>query len=340
MSHTDPEVVAVRELPPGMPDVTDESVSRTWRLMTARRSAPARSWPRLLVPVTAAAMVVGLAVGATVVFRPADLSFGSGSTPAEEKTAESNLAPPSPEAVAVLNAMAAVAAEKPTTVPPIAPGQYVFVRHDGWAAAMSAHDASNQTATVREQDREYWFDPQGMVLRAASFDGEPARPEHESIPAGPAAGTITRPTPEWLASLPTEPAKLLTELRSAMAEDGPWSVDHQLWSALQDFYLTCDLLLSSELRAGLLRAFTSLRGITSSEVTIDQRRLVAIRHTERGNGDEILFDPTTGRAVGRRSVDVDGTVTVDPASPVRLGPGVTYQATWTQAVVDALYAKP
>jgi hypothetical protein len=335
MSHTDPDIVAVRELPPGVPDPSDESVSRTWRLMTARRVAPARTWQRLLVPVTAAAMVVGLAVGATVVFRPGGLSFGAGGGPSDEKTSEPNLAAASPQAVAALKAMAEVAAGVPTTVPPIATGQYVLVHHDGWVAVVSE---SSRFAKVEKQDRDYWFDPRGGLIRAASFDGAPPRVENEDVPRGQTVGSIIHPTPEWLAGLPTDPVKLLAELRGAMDKDAPWSIDHQVWSAMQDLYLRCDLLLSTEVRVALLRAFTSLRGITSSEVSIDKRRLVAIRHTERGSGDEILFDPTTGRAVGRRSVNVEGTLRLDPASPVKLDPGVGYQAIWTQKVVGALFA--
>lgn len=336
MSHTDPEIVAVRELPPGAPDVTDESVARTWRQMTARRAVPTRVWPRLLVPVTAAAMVVGLVVGAAMVFRPAGLSFGSGADPTDDKTAEANLAPPSAEAVAALNAMAAVAGATPAT--PVRAGQYVFVRHDGWAASATAVNEPAGPATIVEQDRDYWFDPQGGLLRGAAFDGGPPQVENDKVGPGQSVGSIIFPTPEWLAGLPTDPAALLAELRGAMDEDGPWSVDHQVWSAMQEFYLKCDLLLGPELRVALLKAFTSLRGITSSDVTIDKRRLVAVRHTERSSGDEILFDPATGRAVGRRSVNVDGTLKLDPASPVRLGPGVGYQAIWSQQVVDALYA--
>jgi hypothetical protein len=335
MSHTDPDVVAVRELPPGVPDPSDESVSRTWRLMAGRRSAPARTWQRLLVPVTAAAMVVGLAVGAAVVFRPGGLSFGAGGGPSDEKTSEPNLAAASPQAVAALKAMAEVAAGIPTTVPPIATDQFVYVRHDGWVAVVSE---SSQFAKAAKQDRDYWFDPQGGVMRGASFDGAVPRVESQDVPRGQTTGSIIHPTPKWLAQLPTDPAKLLDELRAAMDKDAPWSIDHQVWSAMQDLYLRCELLLSTEVRAALLSAFTSLRGITSSEVTIDKRRLVAIRHTERGSGDEILFDPTTGRAVGRRSVNVETALRLDPASPVKLDPGVGYQAIWTQKVVGALFA--
>jgi len=70
------------------------------------------------------------------------------------------------------------------------------------------------------------------------------------------------------------------------------------------------------------------------------RRLVAVRHTEQGNGDEILFDPATGQAVGRRTVTLDPDVTVTaPGDAPKLEPGVLYQATWTQKVVAAVGAR-
>lgn len=334
MSRTDSDITAIRELPPGLAEPTDESVARTWHRLASRRVAFDRPRSRFLVPITAAAVVTGLAIGAAVVFAPSSLPFGSPATGG--KTAEANLAPAAPEAVAALHALAEAAAG--STAASVAPGQLIYVKHDGWAASFRL---PGNEGVIGPQQRELWVDPQGMIVLSIKADGVTAGEEVDQarerlVEEGP---SLSQPTPQWLASLPTDPATLLAELRGAMGEEDAWSTDHQVWTAMQEFYSNAELLLSPQVRAALLRAFTGLRGITSSEVTIDGRRLVAIRHTEQGNGDEILFDPATGQAVGRRSLSFHGDVTLVPPSPgPTLDQGVTYQSTWTQTVVATVGA--
>ena len=43
------------------------------------------------------------------------------------------------------------------------------------------------------------------------------------------------------------------------------------------------------------------RELSAGSTTIDGKRLYTIRQTENGEFDELLFDPATGRAVGRAS---------------------------------------
>ena len=63
MSRFDPDVVAVRDLPPGRLEPSAESVSRTWRTITRRlASRGSRLRRRWLVPVIAAA-VAALVMG-------------------------------------------------------------------------------------------------------------------------------------------------------------------------------------------------------------------------------------------------------------------------------------
>jgi hypothetical protein len=343
MSRDDSDIIAVRDLPPGRPEPTDESVSRTWhRISAVRRPARTRTLPRILAPTVAATLVAGLVLGGALVLRPGSelLDFGA---PSDDKTSEPNLAPAPPETVDALKALADAAARGPAAVE-VRPGRYIFVRHDGWAASLPAVNDENgaQEGTIERQIRELWFDPAGMIMVSgtdgkADLGADPgaARAAFKERGAG-----LMYPTREWLAALPTDPERLRGRLRDLTGDGGAWSTDHALWSSLQEFYLSTDLLLAPELRAALLRSFTGLRGLTSSEVTVDGRRLVAVRHTERDNGDEILFDPATGAAVGRRSVmlSLDVTVSAPPEAP-ELEPGVTYQATWTQKVVAAVGAR-
>lgn len=345
MSRDDSDIIAVRDLPPGRPEPTDESVSRTWHHITAaRRPARARATSRILVPAMAAVLVAGLVVGGALVFRPGAelLDFGS---PSGDKSAEPNRAPTPPQTVAVLHALAEAAAHGPAAVQ-VRPGQYIFVHHDGWAAGFQAtvegNGAPPQEGRIERQIREMWFDPQGMVTMSVT-DGQVnlgADPSAERGAFERQGPSLNWSTPEWLASLPTDPAQLRAELRELTGDGGAWSTDHALWSTLQELYLRADLVLSPEVRAALLLSFTGLRGLTSSDLTVDGRRLVAVRHTERGTGDEILFDPATGQAVGRRTVSPDPDVTLTaPADAPKLDPGVLYQATWTQKVVAAVGAR-
>jgi hypothetical protein len=346
MSRDDSDIIAVRDLPPGRPEPTDESVGRTWhRITAARRPARTRTPSRILIPAMAATVVAVLVVGGALLLRPGS-DLPDVGAPSGDKTAEPNLAPAPRETVAVLHALAEAAAHGPAAAG-VRPGQYIFVRHDGWAAAFRelasdgppAAGKEAQARTAERQVRETWFDPEGMItLRATDgrdvYEGDPGAARAEFDKSGP---SLRQPTPAWLAALPTDPEQLRGRLRELTGDGGAWSTDHALWSTLQEFYLSTDLLLTPELRAALLLSFTGLRGITSSDVTVGGRRLVAVRHTERDSGDEILFDSSTGAAVGRRSVTLSSDVTVTaPAGAPRFDPGVTYQATWTQKVVAAV----
>ena len=102
-------------------------------------------------------------------------------------------------------------------------------------------------------------------------------------------------------------------------------------------YSSCEILLTPKQRATLLRAFTGLSGLSMRYVTIDGRQLIAIRQTDGDSGNEIIFDPLTGRAVGRgSSYDGDDLTVIQAPNGPTLDPGVMYQATWTQSIVDKL----
>lgn len=156
------------------------------------------------------------------------------------------------------------------------------------------------------------------------------------MPTGPQLG-IHYPTLAWLAGLPTDPEELLARLRGEGAHPVDWNADHQLWGRMAQIYAYCEIALSPRQRAALLRAFTGMSGMSVRDVEVDGKLLVAIRQTDDtdNGGNEILFDPATGRAVGRGSTysGDDVTITQAPSGPV-LAPGVLYQATWTQSIVD------
>lgn len=337
-----------------------------------RRSAAAdrapgerRSPARRLVPMTAAATVAAVAIGTVTLLGPQWEGFGflpgNPGSPNDHESYFPNLDPPSEQAVTWLNTLAA-AAERGESAR-IEEGQLIYVRSEGWAAAFGTileYEASPgagatpkptfvplapDVGVIQPQPREAWFDPNGMVLLRQDADGQPwaeRRPgdgDPAPTPAEPTPGP-NAPTPEWLAGLPTDPERLRAELRHLLRDDQTWSTDHAVWNRMSELYASAEILIPPEVRAALLRAFTELRGLTAVETEIAGRQLVGIRHIERDSGDEILFDPETGRAVGRRSVslheDLRLVVPTDGPSvdPAALEAGISYQSLWTQAIVD------
>jgi hypothetical protein len=337
MNRNEPEILAVRQIPPAMADPADESVSRTWHLMTRRRALadrPTRRYLRWAIPVVATAAVGALAVGVSLALphksgnQPGGQPVVTLPSPENGKSPQPNTAVTTGDTVAALNALANKA--QAGTQTPIPAGKLMYVKHDGYATATNAGSGESHQ---EPQLREYWFDPQGAILLKCIADGVDMATQPKSDMEGNIAQAraylaehgpgIHNPTPQWLASLPTDPAALRSKLRELIGNEAPaWSTDHELWSAMNDFYLYGDLMLTPQQRATFLRSFTGLKGLTSSEVLVGGKRLIAIRHTERGHGDEVLFDPETGMAVGRASVTSEGSR--------------EYQATWTQAIVGSL----
>ncbi|MEV4416981.1 hypothetical protein [Catellatospora sp. NPDC049609] len=354
MTRTDPDLRAVADLPAAEP--SDEAVSRTWHLLnkrhTAARGRSPRRLARLLVPATAALTVAAVAAGVFALNRAGGgngdfatpniaeitashqpLPTAPGTNPALSKT--------TPEALAALAALAATAEGAGTVT--LIPGQLIHVRADGWAAGQHGDDP---TAQVGYQGRELWLDPQGMIPvklldgERDLFDGPKGRPDDtfERDDLRENGPSLRRPTPEWLAQLPAgDPAALLARLRADVAGNEKWTADHLVWDAMGELYLHADLLLSPALRAGLLRAVQGMDGLTAGEVVIDGVRLVSIRQTEGRSATEILFDPVTGWAVGRRDLFRDSEVTLLPPDPgPRFDPLVGYHVTWTQNLVNSV----
>lgn len=355
MTRTDPDLRAVLDLPAAEP--TDVSVSRTWHLLnrrqTATRGRAPRRLSRLLVPAAAAALVAAVTIGAVTlngvgggndrVGAPGTAEVLASHQPLPtERGTNPELSRTTPEALAALAELAGTA-ETASTVN-LGPDQLIHVRADGWASAQQGDDP---TAQVEYQGRELWIDPQGMIpvrllagdrdlLAGPKAEPNPGQVQRDDLRENGA--NLRRVTPEWLAGLPADdPAALLARLRGDVADNDKWTADHLLWDAVAELYHNADLVLSPRLRAGLLRAYQGMDGLTAGEVLVDGRRLVAIRQTEGLSSTEILFDPLTAAAVGRRDLYADSEVTLLPPDPgPRFDPLVGYHVTWTQNLVDSV----
>jgi hypothetical protein len=133
------------------------------------------------------------------------------------------------------------------------------------------------------------------------------------VPDGPRAGRtgidrtqLVRPTPAYLAALPTDPDQLLALLREQFGPlAGDWSVDHAVFDQTRGLLYNEDPLLTPAVRGALYEALALLPGVGSSgEVTYQGERYVTIWFTERGERDsELLLDPATGHVAGEGPVE-------------------------------------
>jgi hypothetical protein len=348
--NPDQDIVAVRELTDERGTVTDESVARVWYTISRRQAVAARThrsgW---VVGVAAAASIAVVATGGAVMaglhhHRSAAPVGGTASVAASLPGSASPSASPQrrpgtwpsldPSGMAGQRANTVEGAPVPIAqawqelisaaghAPPalaVAPGQYLYLKAEGYAGR--SQSGVFWLAATRGQD---WFDPQGMVEVRMIRDGL-------EVGAGPTAGApgVRWPTPQWLAGLPRQPQQLLSLLRAQSIPSGP-GTDDSVWDQLATGFLrSCDPLLAADVRTALLQALRSMSGLTALRVTIDGRPLLAIRRAIRHDGEEILFDPATGRAAGMRDV--------------QLGPGdqlvptgaVGAQELWMWTVVDS-----
>lgn len=364
MTRTDPDVAAVRQLPPGLVEPTDASVSRTWHAVTARRAVRERPRTRLrfLIPVTAALVVSGLAVGAAVLFAPggsgAPLPPGGGGAPLQP-----GAAPVLGGAIEVSAAMDRLIASGASASPlPVADGQLIYVHTQELATAVGAEAETGQGEVAPKssgagrpgaqtagggtgqtlpapENHQMWLDPQGMIALGIVRNGEDLtkgpKANHEAQVAearqrlAAAGPSLFQPTPPWLAALPTDPARLRAQILAGIGEN-KWSEEHRLVTALGDLLWVAEPVLTPQVRVALYRVLAGVDGLTAAEISIDGRAFYAFRHAEAHSADDLLFDPLTGRAAGRGSAAMDDGPQASPAPPV--GPG-TYQSLWTYAIV-------
>lgn len=328
----DPDLVAVRDVPPGMSEPSDGSVGRTWQIISrtnARRDRAARPIVRRwLIPVTAALAIGAIALTATLWLRG---GTGSEFQPAQSSTPV--------DVHQVLTQLAAASAQAGPAEVPTA-DQVVHTRIDGWAASLSP----NGGGQMEQQIREIWFDPQGMVALQItdgqnSFMDGPKADKEGNIAQGRAFLATNGPsfycaTPAWLAQLPSDPDELLALLQQTV-QTNKWSQAHNIWNMMYSFVMNGDILLSPASRAALFQAYAHLDGLSAESVVIGGETFIGLRHNENGSADEILFDPATGRAAGIRSLyaDLSG-VSPAPGQP-ELDAGVTFQAFFAQDIVSA-----
>ncbi|MFD0823130.1 CU044_5270 family protein, partial [Micromonospora zhanjiangensis] len=255
------------------------------------------------------------------------------------------LVPPTAQLVAQLAAEAA-----PSNQPlSIRPGQYIYYHSTGAHLSMVG-DVEGGGLTARIiQSYEYqgWFDPHGMkTQRMRRTDGAQRRPftpaDAEAIRKlkydlnappevtddGPAPdqplppdcttcgvardpGELFHPSPEYLASLPTDPVRLLVTLRTIVGDHNKHSPDQQVFQAIKELFNHADGIIPPDLRAALYRALALIPGVqrAAGQVDMGGQRGIAVGRVGEATEDptsreDLVFDTTGRRLIGFRTVQV------------------------------------
>jgi hypothetical protein len=317
MSRTEQDLVAVRELTDEIAQAGREpSLARAWVRVTAPPPRPSRS-RRWLVPVTAGLAVLLLAVGGWW-FLPGG-GAGRGQQPASRGP---GVDIPVDQAWVGLIAAA-------RTATPAAPTreQLIYVRSEGEGAGLGG-----PTPQVMVQRRDAWYDPQGLLLLRLKDLESGETLLGGSLDATGSHSTVVdliHPTPAWLAGLPSDPDELAALLiQQSENVRGGWSGRYGLWEALASLFSAGDLVVPTGTRVALYEALAREDGLTAQRTTIGGRDVIAITRYERDSGQQLLFDPATGRCVGRASL-----FTGDP-QPDLAADGVMSWSVWTQSLVS------
>jgi hypothetical protein len=210
-------------------------------------------------------------------------------------------------AVVTLDRMAAVAMD--TVVRPVREDQFVYVR-SRVAENVGAWEKPVKLGPLHE--RQVWFSQeQGPVVDVGLIreDGQDwpievgvpdgTNPRDSAVPAG-----VQRPTYAWLASLPTEPGRLLKRLyREIPVQEGD-DRDQEVFDRIGD--LIREQIMPSATAAAFFKATARIPGVTEVDDAVDAvgRHGIAIAREDvrHGTRAEWIFDARTLDYLGERTV--------------------------------------
>ncbi|WP_024754509.1 CU044_5270 family protein [Streptomyces exfoliatus] len=248
------------------------------------RARSARRPRRRMVLVLGAAM----AAGATVVV----LSLGSGTTP-------HNAPPASAASVQVLE-RAALAAHA-TSQTKVLDGQYAYVKTVGHTSVLSETKAGQMELLRQDEGMEQWTSVDGSeptLQRKAGKDS--------LLPDAP--GNLNSPTYNFLAALPTDPHALLKHIRDDAERNHGAGSDSTTGPDQEAFVTIGDLLRNGvtppATAAALYRAAALIPGVDVAPEAVDAagRSGVAVARVHDGERTEWIFDTSTARLLGERTV--------------------------------------
>ncbi|MEU6015959.1 CU044_5270 family protein [Streptomyces sp. NPDC047515] len=270
--------------------------------LAPRVSRPRRRLVRVMVPAVACA----LAVGGVVVVNLAD-SPGHGPT-----AVSGGRTPGTSEAAQLLDhiALAAAGQKQPT----VRADQFVYIESKVAFAGQSA--GGGKVTTPPAHTRQVWLSADGSrpgLLREEGepdsslggdapvydLDGRGATPRPRT--AHKKAASISDPTHEYVASLPTDPDALLKLIRDETHGQGQ-DPDQRAFTAIGD--LLAETWAPPQVGAALYKAAAKIPGVTVIDAATDAagREGVAVARTAHGQQTQWVFDRTTYAFLGERTV--------------------------------------
>jgi hypothetical protein len=143
--------------------------------------------------------------------------------------------------------------------------------------------------------------------KVVPFEAHPApavRPGHNKN-----APDMGNPTPAYLASLPTDPNKLLEVLRAenATSNGDTTLADSLIFKTIPVLATHVDAVISPQLRSALYQVLGLLPGVQRLPGQVDILGRTGVAVTDTVNDDrrlEIIFDPKTARIIGTAEVAI------------------------------------
>ncbi|MGW5676120.1 CU044_5270 family protein [Streptomyces sp. NPDC003860] len=314
---------AIRVLPPAPhPEPGPGQVSaRRQHLLNeiARQTRTAAPRPALrLGRRVVVALGVATAAGATAVA----LGLGSGNSPASQ-----GAPPASAASVQLLERAALTAAAEPSST--VRAGQYAYVKVTGHTTVLSEGAAGEMERLREDEGMEQWTSVDGGDRTLQRKGGR-----DQLLPAAPGEGDLNSPTYTFLAALPTDPDALLKRIYED-AEKNHGSGSHSTTGPDQQAFVAIgDLLRTSAAppatTAALYRAAARIPGVVVVPDAVDAagRRGVAVARVHDGERIEWIFDKSTARLLGER------TVLLKDNAWGKAGTAVTSVAVMSSGIVD------
>ncbi|MER6091314.1 CU044_5270 family protein [Streptomyces bluensis] len=243
------------------------------------------------------ALVLGTAVaaGAAVVV----IGLGSGAVDAPP-----NVPPASAASVELLERAALAAATTPETK--VRAGQYAYVKTVGHTSVLSENKAGDMDLLREDEGMEQWTSVDGSERTLQRKSGN-----DNLLPGTPGRGNLNSPTYNFLAALPTDPDALLKRIRDDAERNHGAGSDSTTGPDQEAFVTIGDLLRNGvtppETSAALYRAAALIPGVDVVPDAADAagRHGVAVARTHDGERTEWIFDKSTARLLGERTVLVE-----------------------------------
>ncbi|QTA36824.1 CU044_5270 family protein [Streptomyces sp. CA-256286] len=285
--------------PPPAPEPAPGRVAarRVHFLSEIDRQTQARSYRPMLRPGKRWSLALGTAVAAAA--SVAVLSLGSGSPAAPGK-----VPPASAASVQLLERAALVAAATPQTK--ARAGQYTYIKTVGHTSVLSETKTGEMALLRQDEGMEQWTAVDGSAQTLQRRNGSDA-----VLPGTPGQGNLNSPTYNLLDGLPTDPEALLKHI-SDDAEENHGAGSESTTGPHQEAFVTIGDLLRTggtppDTTAALYRAAALIPGVDIVPDAVDAagRHGVAVARTHDGERIEWIFDESTVRLLGERTVLVE-----------------------------------